>query len=116
MARTVTQPVIAFLIFGLLPATREAPLLRGDPKRPVDQISHDLGFTPGVFRTCFAQVQPALQGDQPTQERKHRNKSVLLNCLQKSNPLLNNEYLDAVMDRYRPGGRPAQEATPQNLP
>lgn len=106
------QQVVALTVVVLLPPMAAAPLLRDDPKRPVDPISHDLGIPPDVFRTCFAHVQPAAQGERPSQDRVHSNKSVLLNCLQRSNPLINNETLDAVMDRYRPGGRAAQEPLP----
>ena len=82
--------------------------MRDDPHRPVDQISRDLGVTPDQFRACFIHVTPAQQGSMPASHQKHANKQVLLSCLQKSNPNINNDSLDAVMDRYRPGGRAAQ--------
>ena len=83
--------------------------LSDDPRRPVDQISRDLGIPVSVFRSCFSNVQPAAQGDHPTSERVHANKAILLACLQRSNPKITNQSLDTVMDRYRPGGREAQE-------
>jgi hypothetical protein len=111
-APQLVQRLVPLAMVILLPPTAAAPLLRDDPKRPVHQISHDLGVSPEAFRTCFAEVQPAEQGDRPTQDRVHSNKSVLLNCLRRSNPSITNETLDAVMDRYRPGGRAAQEPRP----
>jgi hypothetical protein len=84
-------------------------LLSDDPRRPVDQISRDLGVPAGVFRACFSNVHPAAQGDHPTSKRVHTNKAILLACLQRSNPKITNQSLDTVMDRYRPGGREAQE-------
>jgi hypothetical protein len=83
-----------------------------DPHRPVDKISHDLGITPEQFKTCFSDVNPAPPGAHPTAERTHANKAVLLPCLQKANPEITNEKLDAVMDKYRPGGHQAQEPGP----
>jgi len=34
-------------------------LLSDDPRRPVDQISRDLGVPADVFRACFSNVHPA---------------------------------------------------------
>lgn len=84
------------------------PFLPNDPKRPVDKISRDLNIPPEQFVACFQQVKPAPQGMRPTAERVHANKAVLLSCLQQANPRISNDKLDAVMDRYRPGGREAQ--------
>lgn len=83
-------------------------VMRDDPRRPVDQISRDLGVTPKQFRTCFNDVNPAPQGSLPGSNQKHANKQVLLSCLQRANPSITNNSLDAVMDQYRPGGRAAQ--------
>ena len=83
--------------------------LSDDPRRPVDQISRDLGIPANAFRSCFSNVHPAAQGDHPTSERVHANKAVLLACLQRSNPRITNQSLDTVMDRYRPGSREAQQ-------
>lgn len=82
--------------------------MRDDPRRPVDQISRGLGVTPEQFRTCFNDVNPAPQGSLPGSNQKHVNKQVLLSCLQRANPSITNNSLDAVMDQYRPGGRAAQ--------
>ena len=82
--------------------------MRDDPRRPVDQISRGLGVTPDQFRACFNNVNPAPQGSLPGADQKHANKQVLLSCLQRANPSINNNSLDAVMDQYRPGGRVAQ--------
>jgi len=83
-------------------------VMRDDPHRPVDQISRGLGVTPDQFRACFNDVNPAPQGSLPGSNQKHANKQVLLSCLQRANPSITNNSLDAVMDQYRPGGRAAQ--------
>ena len=83
-------------------------MMRDDPHRPVDQISRGLGVTPDQFRACFNDVNPAPQGSLPGSNQKHANKQVLLSCLQRANPSITNNSLDAVMDQYRPGGRAAQ--------
>ncbi|MBU3617803.1 hypothetical protein [Polynucleobacter sp. JS-Fieb-80-E5] len=83
-------------------------MMRDDPRRPVDQISRGLGVTPDQFRACFNDVNPAPQGSLPGSNQKHANKQVLLSCLQRANPSITNNSLDAVMDQYRPGGRAAQ--------
>ncbi len=90
------------------PALTATGVLRDDPNRPVEQISHDLGITPDQFRVCFSDVNPAPRGAMPEGNQKHANKAVLLGCLQKINPQITNNSLDRVMDRYRPGGRAAQ--------
>ena len=77
--------------------------MRDDPHRPVDQISRGLGVTPDQFRACFNDVNPAPQGSFPGSNQKHANKQVLLSCLQRANPSITNNSLDAVMDQYRPG-------------
>ena len=82
--------------------------MRDDPHGPVDQISRGLGVTPDQFRACFSDVNPAPQGTLPGSNQKHANKQVLLSCLQRANPVITNDSLDAVMDQYRPGGRAAQ--------
>ncbi|WKE64251.1 hypothetical protein PVT67_11170 [Gallaecimonas kandeliae] len=102
------------LIAGLsLVATAHAgqpPILKNDPKRPVAAISRDLGVSVAQFVGCFAKVNPTPGGARPeSMARVHANKAVLLPCLQQANPKITNEMLDAVMDRYRPGGRKAQE-------
>ncbi len=95
------------LAFAQIPPPPGSPM-RNDPHRPVDQISGGLGVTADQFRACFNHVTPAQQGSLPEANQKHANKQVLLSCLQKSNPSITNDSLDAVMDRYRPGGRAAQ--------
>jgi hypothetical protein len=84
------------------------PVMRDDPKRPVAEISRDLGVTPEHFRSCFQDVRPAGRGDRPDGDRVHGNKAVLLPCLRRANPAITNDKLDQVMDRYRPGGREGQ--------
>ena len=92
----------------LVAASAEAqPLLRNDPNRPVNAISHDLGVTPQQFVACFRNVTPAPKGAPPTADRQRANKAILLPCLQKANPSITNDTLDAVMDKYRPEGRVA---------
>lgn len=84
-------------------------MLRNDPKRPINEISRDLGITPKQFVECFNNVNPRPGGNRPESgERVQANKQVLLPCLQKANPSITNDSLDTVMDRYRPGGREAQ--------
>ncbi len=83
--------------------------LGNDPRRPVLQISRDLNVSSEQFVHCFEGVRPAAQGERPDSARVHGNKAMLLACLQKANPALSNDRLDAVMDRYRPGGREAQQ-------
>lgn len=103
----LTALSLSEIVFAQMPPP-PGLLLKDDPHRPVDQISRDLGLTPDQFRACFNHVTPAQQGSMPAPNQKHANKHVLLSCLQKSNPAIANESLDAVMDRYRPGGRAAQ--------
>lgn len=90
----------------LIAASAQAqPLLRSDPQRPVNAISHDLGVTPQQFIACFRNVRPAPKGTTPTAERQRANKAILLACLEEANPSITNDTLDAVMDKYRPEGR-----------
>lgn len=90
-------------------ATVNSPVLKNDPHRPVTEISRDLGVTPDQFVACFNHVNPTPGGERPESSvRVHANKHVLLPCLQKANPAITNDSLDAVMDRYRPGGKAAQ--------
>ena len=99
----ITKAALAATIVLPSAAFADPPLLKNDPKRPVAQIAYDLGVQPQQFSACFENVRPAPRGTQPTAERQHANKAVLLGCLQKANPAITNEKLDAVMDRYRPG-------------
>lgn len=69
-------------------------------KRPVAQIAAELGVEPQQFAECFARVTPAADFD-PSGERQHANKALLLPCLQAANPEITNDRLDAVMDKYR---------------
>jgi hypothetical protein len=89
-------------------------ILKNDPKRHVAPIARDLGITPEQFVACFNNVHPASHGERPTIDRAHTNKSVLLPCFQKANPNITNDKLDAVMDRYRPGGHEAQMPEQKN--
>ena len=91
-----------------MPRPPQGRSMRDDPRRPVDQISRDLGVSPAQFRTCFDDVNPAPQGSLPGANQKQANKAILLGCLQRANPNITNGSLDQVMDRYRPGGRAAQ--------
>lgn len=98
--------VLCIVAIGMLNAQ---PILKNDPKRPVGKISKDLGVSKEQFVECFSHVNPTPGGERPeSAQRVHANKSVLLSCLQKANPSITNEFLDEVMDRYRPGGRMAQ--------
>lgn len=97
-----------FLVCGFVWA--EQPLLKNDPKRPTDKVARDLGITQEQFIACFNHVHPAPQGERPKSAQVFDNKSKLLSCIQRANPTVTNELLDTVMDRYRPGGREAQES------
>ena len=77
-------------------------MLKNDPKRPVDEISKDLGVTQEEFVACFNNVQPVLKGETPTKEHERMNKAVLLPCLQEANEDITNDLLDEVMGKYRP--------------
>jgi len=92
-----------------IPALANPPILKNDPKRPVKDISRDLGVSPEQFVECFSHVNPTPGGERPeSTARVHANKKVLLSCLQTANPSITNDSLDTVMDRYRPGGRAGQ--------
>jgi hypothetical protein len=93
---------VLFSTFVILVAVASPIMLQNDPKRPVASIAHDLDIEPDQFVTCFNDVQPAPQGSTPTSAQVHSNKQHLLSCLQKFNPAIINEKLDAVMDKYRP--------------
>jgi hypothetical protein len=100
---------ISMVLLGILScAMGSAQVLRDDSKRPVAEISRDLGVQPSEFRACFANVSPAPAGERPSAQRARSNKAKLLGCLQGANPKITNESLDAVMDKYRPGGHEAQ--------
>ena len=101
-----------FTVFALLASSAYAnpPVLKNDPQRPVENISRDLGVSSDQFVACFNNVNPTPGGNRPeSSERVHSNKTALLPCLQKVNPDITNDMLDSVMDRYRPGGKKAQE-------
>lgn len=74
-----------------------------DPNRPTDKIAADLGIPEEVFLKCFDPVRPE-PNKYPGREKQRANKAILLPCLQKANPTITNEFLDSVMDRYRPEG------------
>lgn len=74
-----------------------------DPNRPTDRIAADLGIEEAVFIECFGPVNPE-PGKYPTGVQQRANKAILLPCLQKANPAITNDQLDAVMDKYRPEG------------
>lgn len=107
---TLRLLVISFHLVGV---TALAQVMQDDPKRPVAEISRDLGVQPSEFRACFANVSPAPAGERPSAQRTRSNKAKLLACLQGANPKITNESLDAVMDKYRPGGGQAR-MPPQN--
>ena len=105
--KALSFSVFAFLVMS---AYADPAILKNDPKRPVEKISKDLGVSSDQFVACFNHVNPTPGGNRPESvERVRSNKSRLLPCLQKANPNITNEILDEVMDRYRPGGKKAQE-------
>jgi len=71
--------------------------------RPTDKIAADLGIAEAVFVECFDPVMPA-SNKYPSGARQRANKAILLPCLQRANPAITNDRLDAVMDKYRPEG------------
>ncbi len=103
----VVRGLIAAGIVLFAAGAQAQPVMRNDPHRPVNAISHDLGVTPQQFVACFWNVNPAPKGTMPTGERQQANKAILLPCLREANPSITNNSLDAVMDKYRPEGRVA---------
>lgn len=101
------QPAKSFkgiLLFSLFCAGLAAPAYADrDPNRPTDKIAADLGVPEEVFLKCFDQVRPE-PNKYPTREKQRANKALLLPCLQQANPAITNEFLDSVMDKYRPEG------------
>lgn len=89
------------LLVGLLLV--QPALADNDPNRPTDRIAADLDIPESVFVECFKPVNPE-PGKYPTGAQQRANKALLLPCLQKANPAITNDRLDAVMDRYRPEG------------
>ncbi len=108
MSMTKSILLVSAIICISTNAVAAPEMLTNDPRRPVESVSRDLGIKPEQFVACFQNVHPAQQGERPTTERVHANKSVLLGCLQKADAGITNEKLDEVMDRYRPGGHEAQ--------
>jgi hypothetical protein len=108
MIRSVASIVLVAVAIPAF-AQQPPPMLTNDPKRPVAAIARDLNVTQEQFVACFENVRPTPGGARPeSQARVQTNKQVLLPCLQRANPAITNDKLDAVMDRYRPGGRAAQ--------
>lgn len=70
------------------------------PNRQVEEISRELGVSSDKFRVCFKNVKPDKEKN-PNSQTQIDNKKILLPCLQKANPSLNNTKLDFVMDKYR---------------
>ncbi len=103
----IVKGLIATGIVLVAVSAEAQPVLRNDPNRPVNAISHDLGVTPEQFVACFRNVNPAPKGTRASGARERANKAILLPCLQKANPAITNATLDAVMDKYRPEGRVA---------
>lgn len=99
--KLTASTILLFMNIFLSSALANPPMLKNDPKRPVDKISQELGITEQQFINCFNDVNPAPQGSQPTKQRERMNKAVLLPCLQRANPDITNDRLDQVMDKYR---------------
>jgi len=74
-----------------------------DPNRPTREIASELDIEEAAFIDCFQPVIPE-PGKNPTGARQRANKAILLPCLQRANPSITNDRLDAVMDKYRPEG------------
>lgn len=101
---------LSMVVLSITSAYAEQAVLKNDPNRPVESIGQDLGVSAEQFVACFNRVHPTPGGNRPeSSKRVLANKSVLLPCLQKANPSITNDKLDEVMDRYRPGGRKAQQ-------
>lgn len=73
----------------------------GAPRRPVTEISQELGVQPSEFRACFVNVSPTPAGQQATAARVRSNKAKLLACLRTANPQITGELLDLVMARSK---------------
>lgn len=87
----------------LLAASTAAASADNDPNRDVACVSRQIGVSDEEFRTCFLPVMPD-PDHRPDGETQRANKAKLLPCLQKANPALTNDALDAAMDACRPEG------------
>lgn len=97
--------------FGPPPPPEERGAQDEDHGRPVALVARDLGVTPAQFRAAFRKVHPAGAGQEPTQAQRQANRRVLSERLGVSP-----ERLDAVMDKYRPGGRGTNGPPPPDAP
>ena len=91
---------LAILVSATLLSTA---LADNDPNRDVACVSRQIGVSDEEFRTCFLPVMPDAD-HRPDGETQRANKAKLLPCLQKANPDLTNDALDAAMDACRPEG------------
>jgi len=99
------QFILICLLISFSKISIAQEMLRNDPNRPTDKISKALGVTQQKFIDCFHNVKPAPRGVNPSREKEHANKKILLTCLKKANSEITNDKLDEVMDKYRPEGR-----------
>ncbi len=88
---------LAAIVFSL-PALADQ-----DPNRPTASVAADLDIEEAVFIECFKPVNPE-PDKYPSGAEQRANKAILLPCLQRANPAITNDRLDAVMDKYRPEG------------
>lgn len=95
--------IFTLLVFLVVAVFGTPSFADADPNRPTAQIAADLGVSEAQFKACFLPVHPE-PGKYPTGEQQRQNKAILLPCLQKANPSITNNFLDRVMDRYRPEG------------
>jgi hypothetical protein len=61
---------------------------------PLQQISSDLGVTPGQFEQC-------MKSGKPTQPGGEIDKAIVVQCLQKINSSITKDQLKATMMKYR---------------
>jgi hypothetical protein len=91
----------------LIAATADAQPTREDVRRVMGEMSRDLGVTAQQLVGCFRNARDTLQAAEPGPERDEARNAVLLPCLQKTNPAITDDSLDAVMGKYRPQSRAA---------
>ena len=93
----------------LLAAGAEAQTMsRGDAQRLVVAASHELGVSPWQLAGCFRDARGAVPATPDASARTQARDAVLLPCLQKANPAITAETLDAVIERHRPAAPPGE--------
>jgi len=100
---TASRLVIAAAIVVVASASAEAQPSRAEAQRIATAISQDLGVSLWTFAGCARGVSSAPQVAAATDEgRAEARRAVLLPCLQKANPAITADMLDAAIARHRP--------------